>query len=725
MSAAINLETIQPLRRRDLHVVRRDDRDGSEDWVIKDPVQLNYFFLDKFQYWLFQQFDGNSTLAQIRTAFNNAFSPSSLTETQLLTFCLRLSRDGLLCENVSGSQLIERDREKRRSSWLKKPLSILAIRLPGFNARRFIDIASMIGGWMFSPVAVVLTLFGLVLAALCGIGLIDELVLALPALESIRPSDVVIFVACIAGVKIVHELAHAVCCRQMGAQCNEIGMMFLVFSPCLYCNVSDSWMLPEKWKRIAISAAGIYVELIIAATSLILWHYCQQPVLKNCLLNLFIICSVSTLLINGNPLMRYDGYFILSDLTGIPNLSQQSRRAAMDLLGNAWFVLPQRVDRQQLLGKSLFLLGYYFASLAYRTIVMAVIIGVIYSILEPIGLGKIAVGFGCFYFLSMLMMFAVGMTRVLKDRNRKGRKNFFGIVTTVLLIGIGGWLIGNLKIPYRILSEAVIEIDDLANCSASTDGVKVWTIPESSVVKAGDIVAKLENVELKNRRLELTGEIELLQKRYKNMESRSSSDPKLRVSLPGAEAAYLAAVEQLRLLEAESEQLTVKAPKAGIVLAAHSDSQETTGELELAAWEGNLLDPANEGCFVRTGDTICMIGEAGKFKAWLLLDERKMDLVDVGDKVEIRTAIECQQTYLGKIASISATAIVSGDQSESDPTRVARRGYRAEVTLDEPIQLGFHGAAAKARITLEEQTLFEITRRFLIESFSFDGVGDF
>src|SRR2546423_9600415 len=132
-------------------------------------------------------------------------------------------------------------------------------------------------------------------------------------------------------------------CKHFGGEVHEMGFMLLVFSPCLYCDVSDAWRFPSKWKRVAVSAAGIVVELVLASAATIVWWYAQPGVVQLVALNIMIICTVNTLLINGNPLMRYDGYFIFSDLMETPNLWQRSRevlrRITSDWLGASRAVL--------------------------------------------------------------------------------------------------------------------------------------------------------------------------------------------------------------------------------------------------------------------------------------------------------------------------------------------------------------------------------------------------
>src|SRR5439155_21055632 len=116
---------------------------------------------------------------------------------------------------------------------------------------------------------------------------------------------------------------------------HEMGFMLLVFSPCLYCDVSDAWRFPSKWRRIAVSAAGIMVELVLASAATIIWWYAQPGVVQLVALNIVIICTVNALVINGNPLMRYDGYYIFSDLMETLLLWQRSSEAFRDCW-SAW-----------------------------------------------------------------------------------------------------------------------------------------------------------------------------------------------------------------------------------------------------------------------------------------------------------------------------------------------------------------------------------------------------
>ena len=725
MSSAINLESVRPLRRNDLEVVCRSEPDEIDrsEWVVKDPIQLNYFFLDQFQHWLFERLDGITSLDQTQKEFEQTFSPAKISGSQLLTFCMRLSRDGLLCENLSGEKLRHRELQKKKFNLLKLPASLLSIRLPGVNANALISIAESIGSWIFSPLAVALASIWLLFSVFFGVQVLDDIVFALPTMNSIGGRDVVLLLVCISVVKIIHELAHAVCCRRMGAECREIGMMFLVFSPCLYCNVTDSWMLPSKWKRIAISAAGIYVELLIASVSLVLWYYAATPFLQSLFLNLFIVCSVSTLLINGNPLMRYDGYFILSDWAGIPNLSQQSKKAAWDFFSQILFIKAQRVEKVQDTPTVIFLIGYYLASMIYRVLILSFIFFALYSILEPVGLKSIVVFAGVIYLSTLFLGFVLSMIPFIQDKNRRTKKNWLGIFVALLLVGLIGYFVASIKIPHVVDSQAVIEVEEIALCSAQTSGVLQWAVSDGTEVKQGDVVARLNRFDYDLKRIELLGQIKMANLKIKNLDLQSTSDPKTRISIPSAQAELESLEKQLKMFDEDLSQLEIVAPTSGVVIEALYPTEVEANPIKLAAWGGSLLDPVNQGCTVNEGETVCLVGNPNQWKAYLLIDEQKMDLISIGHPVEIRTSAERTRTYTGSIKSISSEVVSSDLNNLAQPQSLLnqnqQRYYRAELDLDEPIQIGFHGASAKANVIVAEQTLFEIGKRFLIESFRF------
>lgn len=714
MSNALDLQSIRPSRRRDLEVVCRNKGDLTTDgeWIVKDPIQLNYFFLDQIQHWLFERFDGAASLKETQQAFSQAFAGAKISEQQLLNFCLRLSRDGLLNESLSGEKVSQRQRQKNAIKLHKLPLSLLSVRLPGINANSIITATDALFGWIFSPLAVLFAIGGIVFATLFGIQLLDDIVWALPSLADIGFRDVALLLVCISAVKIVHELAHAVCCRRMGAQCNEIGVMFLVFSPCLYCNVTDSWMLPSKWKRIAISSAGIYIELIIASIALILWHYAETEFLKTLFLNVMIVCSVSTLLVNGNPLMRYDGYFILSDLVGVANLGQQAKNKTWNWITNPFFYAPQSFGSLSKPTDSILLIGYHVSSVIYRTFILSVIFLVFYALLETVGLQSVATTAGIVYLTCLLTSFSLAFIPMMKRNNKHRRKNWAAFLAALCLMGGLAYFVFSINIPHSIRTSAHIEFNNVATCTAKTGGTLDWSLNEGDTVGRGDVIARLDDFDSSLERIRLENKIEITKQRIENLKSRSGLDPESRISLPSAESELSASTNELAMLDQRRKELEIVAPTSGIVVEALKQPTLNGDPMKMASWSGSALDKNNLGCSVERGETICLIAKRDDWKVVLLIDEQKRDLIVGGEKVTLRTSTQRNKVYHATIAKVFPEA--------TEQQRPNQRQFRAELLLDEPISVGFHGSNGKAHVTINEQTVWEIVKRFLTESFRFN-----
>ena len=141
--------------------------------------------------------------------------------------------------------------------------------------------------------------------------------------------------ACYVVAKSLHELGHGLACVRYRAYCRELGVMFLCLAPCLYCDTTDAWKLSSKWERAAIAAAGMWVEWILATLAAGVWLITQAGTLHYVAASMMLVCSLGTLLVNSNPLLKYDGYYLLSDLWGVPNLSELGSDALRGLLISA------------------------------------------------------------------------------------------------------------------------------------------------------------------------------------------------------------------------------------------------------------------------------------------------------------------------------------------------------------------------------------------------------
>ena len=377
------------LRMRADLTARKQRYHGSAYWVVKEPVGLNYYRFHEEEYAILCMLDGNSSMEQIKEQFEEEFTPQKITFSDLQQFIGMLHRSGLVISESSGQgrQLKRRRDQKKRKELMGKFTNIFAIRFRGFDPERILNRLHPIFGWLFHPFSIMFfTLLGLTALSLLLVQF-DVFRARLPTFhEFFGPHNWIYLGVTMGVVKILHEFGHGLSCKHYGGECHEIGIMLLVFTPCLYCNVSDSWMLPSKWKRAFIGAAGMYIELILATFATFIWWFSEPGLLNHLSLSMMFICSVSTVMFNANPLLRFDGYYITMDLAEIPNLRQKSTEVLKRfMVKNCLGIeqppspfLPQRFH--------VFFALFTIASVMYRWVVVFSIMYFLTKVLEPYGL---------------------------------------------------------------------------------------------------------------------------------------------------------------------------------------------------------------------------------------------------------------------------------------------------------------------------------------------------
>ena len=309
--------------------VRRHKYQGRPFWVVKEPIGLKYYRFQEEEFAILQMLDGNTSYEELKTQFEAEFPPQRITLQDLQHFIGMLHRSGLVISDAPGQgrQLKRRSDENNKKELMGKLSNVLALRFKGIDPERLLTWLYPKVGWFFSFWFFV----GVCIMALCALALVtvqyDMFRTRLPAFhEFFGPTNWFYLGITLALTKVLHEFGHGLSCKHFGGECHEMGVMILVLTPCLYCNVSDSWLLPNKWHRAAIGAAGMYVEIFLASVATFLWWFSRPGLLNHICLSIMFVCSVSTVLFNGNPLLRFDGYYILSDISEIPNLRQKSTK---------------------------------------------------------------------------------------------------------------------------------------------------------------------------------------------------------------------------------------------------------------------------------------------------------------------------------------------------------------------------------------------------------------
>jgi putative peptide zinc metalloprotease protein len=239
---------------------RRHKYLGSTHWIIKDPVGMRYFRFQEEEYALLRMLDGQTNLASIQQEFEQRFAPRKLRLASLQQFIARLQTAGLLLMDQPGQgrKLQVLDQETRQRTRRAALTNIFAIRFPGFDPDRLLGKLHRYVGWFFTVPCVALVLL-LAFAAISTVVInLESFSARLPAAQLFfGPSNLHWLILSMIFCKILHEFGHGLACKHFGGECHSMGAMLLFFAPAMYCDVSDSWLLPNKWQRMAIGAAGM------------------------------------------------------------------------------------------------------------------------------------------------------------------------------------------------------------------------------------------------------------------------------------------------------------------------------------------------------------------------------------------------------------------------------------------------------------------------------------
>ena len=262
-------------------------------------------------------------------------------------------------------QLLRRGRERLKKKATQQAIGIMYFRIRIFNPDRML-------AWIEPVLRPILNRVGFI--AWCAL-IITALVMLLPNWQAltegfgstIAPSNwpwlIVVFIV----TKAIHETGHGVICKRFGGHIPEFGFMLLVLFPAPYVDASSAWAFDNKWRRIAVGAGGMIFELAVAAVAAFVWLSTQDGSLtKQIAYNVIFTASVSTILFNANPLMRFDGYYILSDLLEVPNLMQRSTNLLKYYFKRYAFGMENEVPPTTLPGEYAILLTYGILALAYR-----------------------------------------------------------------------------------------------------------------------------------------------------------------------------------------------------------------------------------------------------------------------------------------------------------------------------------------------------------------------
>jgi putative peptide zinc metalloprotease protein len=499
---------LRPRLRSHVRIHRHHYR--GELWhVLEDRVSRRMHRFNPVAHYAIGLMDGYRSVQEIWDATIVRLGDDAPTQDEMIRLLGQLHSADVLQSEVTPdvAELLRRTKKSARKTWKQNLLSPMALRIPLIDPDRFLERWL---GW-YQP------LFGWAGFLLWSLVVGSALFTAAqhwPELSRdfsdrvLAPQNLVLMWLTFPLLKLCHEFGHACATKAWGGEVHEMGIMFLVLMPIPYVDASAASAFRATRRRVLVGAAGMVVEVFIASLALFLWLDVQAGVFRAVLYNVMLIAGVSTVFFNANPLLRYDGYYILSDLIQIPNLRNRAQQYLAHLAETRLFglTLPELEASR---GEKRWFVFFAIASFLYRTFVMLaialfiashyMIIGVLLALWALFASFVLPVGKGVAYLLAH--------ARLRRNRVR-------ALAVSAAIVGGISVLLFVVPVPLWSRAEGVIWVPDDAMVRAGADGfVKTVAAVPGSIVTRGRPLMVAENPELEPKMRVLEAQVRLLETR--------------------------------------------------------------------------------------------------------------------------------------------------------------------------------------------------------------------
>ena len=625
MSSAASLTTANrrpiPLQVRDDLIYEQIEFLGVSYWVIKDPVGLKYYRLQPEQYHCLQLLNGDRHLEELRDALHDVLPTVRLQLSDIQHLITDLHQKGLVFSNRigQGGSLAKLDFDEKKKKLFNTMRSLLYVRLPGWDPEAVLKRLYPCVRWVYHPAVITVTLLFVISSWILLAVQFETFAAQLPEFQQFFSWPNLMYLWITLGIcKVIHEFGHGLSCKHFGGECHAMGVMLLVFSPCLYCDVSDSWMLKSKWQRISIGAAGMYIEVVISAFAIYIWWNTQSGLIHHLCLNVFFVTAISTVIWNANPLMRFDGYYMMSDLLEIPNLRPKADRLLRDWFG--WYCLGIEAKPDPFMpetGRAGFVMFAIAAGL-YRWFILAAILIFLYTVLKPYGLQSIGIALGFVSITTILFNLVLNVYKQvtaprIEPLSRPKIAISLGLLVTLIATGL------SIPLPLHVEALFLIEPHAVRHIYTPAPGrLEGRPVQPGQQVAAGETLAVLDNpaLELEQIRLEQQQQVQLIRISVAN-----ALDDRPREEL--ARANRKAARTQLAEFQKQIKRMTVRAPHAGTVVAPPRVPAPPLNSPndQLAAWHGTPLEDRNRNCFLPERTHLLSIAPDDEYQAVVVIDQ--------------------------------------------------------------------------------------------------------
>lgn len=552
---------------------------GEKWFVVYDQFQNNYFRLSVSAYDFVSRLNLDQTIEEVWEESVQRKPEEAPGQEEVVQLLSQLYLSNLLYfENPADStKLFERQRKKKQREFQSRALSIMFLRIPLIDPDRWLNAIRLLIRWLFSPVGAVLWLVVMGYASKLVVENFSSITKQVEGV--LAPNNLILLYAALVFIKILHELGHSMACKRYGGEVHTMGVMFLVFTPLPYMDATSSWSFQNRWHRALVGAAGMIVELFVAGIATVVWAYTGKGTLHSLAYNVMFIASVTTVLFNANPLLRLDGYYILSDILDIPNLTNRSKQHIQHLVEHYAFGYKDSESPAKSLKEAIWLTVYGILSSIYRVVVF---VGIILFVADKFLIVGMLMAVVCL--VSWVVVPGYRLINYLTTSPRLTRTRYRAVAISsstlaIIILFLVSWPFSN-----QFRAPGVLETKEYIRVINKTNGFldKVY-VPSGSYVTKGTELLGLVNSELD---LEIdVAKAQLAETEALKQKSRIRSI----ADLAPVESRFVNIQKRLEDLNLQKKDLIVRANQSGIWVAP--DSEEFIGSwIKKGSYLGEIVD---------------------------------------------------------------------------------------------------------------------------------------
>jgi putative peptide zinc metalloprotease protein len=659
---------------------------GQIWFVLQDHVSGRFHRFSPLANFVIGMLDGQRTVEEIWTTTYQRHGDDAPTQDEIISLLTQLHAADVLLSGVPPDlgelkeRTDKRDWQERVSRW-RSPLSV---KLPLLDPERWLNRWRFLANMCFSRGGAMIWLLVVGFAAVqCAV---NWPALTDGATDKILSLENLFLIACIFPfAKAFHELGHALAVKKWGGEVHEVGVMFLVLVPIPYVDASQSSAFRSKYQRVIVGAAGMLFELLLAALAMFVWLVAEPGTVRALAYNTMLIAGVSTLFFNGNPLLRFDGYYMLMDWLEIPNLASRANRQIAYMLQRYLYRLESVESPAVSRGEARWLAFFAIASFLYRMFIMFVILVMVAS---------------QYFIVGIVLAIWAGFSTIVLPLSRKLRFLFFdhslaghragAVVTTGLLIAVTGGVLALVPFPHHTMVQGIVWTPEESWVRAGASGFveSVAAVP-GDVVEQGQVLIECQDATLAARVAMLQAEVSEVETRYI---AAAALD---RVAAARIQEELQFAEERLADARREESELSIKSTTNGVFV------------LDMPA-------PDLPGHYFQRGTPVAYVVSPTATVIRVVVPQKDVDLVRhelVG--VEVRLSDQSEIVYRAdvkreipgatdKLPSL-ALGIAGGGSIVTDPGADGQRAFQSLFQFDVEIQ----GGTADKRLGQRAYVRFE------------------